>query len=50
MQNGQLSEIELIESFIDEQIQNAEEEQKKNEKLYKSLGVITGIGLSIILI
>ncbi len=50
MQNGQLSEIELIERFIDEQIQNAEEEQKKNEKLYKSLGVITGIGLSIILI
>lgn len=36
--------------FIDEQIQKAEEEQKKNEKLYKSLGIITGIGIAIILI
>lgn len=47
---GQLSEIELISKFIDEQIIKAEEEQKKNEKLYKSLGIITGIGIAIILI
>lgn len=47
---GQLSEIELIKKFIDEQIVVAEEEQKKNEKLYKNLGVIVGIAISIILI
>lgn len=47
---GQLSEIELMSRFIDEQTQKAEEEQKKNEKLYKSLGIITGIGIAIILI
>ena len=44
--DGQLSEIELIE----EQITNAEEEQKKNEKLYKSLGILAGIAIAIILI
>ena len=30
--HGQMSEIELLEKFIDEQIENAEGEQKKNEK------------------
>ena len=48
--DGQLREIELIERFIDEQIGYAEEEQKKNEKLYRSLGVIVGIAITIILI
>lgn len=48
--DGQLSEIELIEKFIDVQIEKAEEEQKKNEKLYKNLGVITGLAIAIILI
>lgn len=47
---GQLSEIELLERFIDEQIVNAEDEQKDRAKLYKSLGVIAGIGAVIILI
>jgi len=50
MLNGQLSEIELMEKFIDKQIEIAEEAQKKNEKLYKSLGIITGIAIVIILI
>ncbi|MCI8519503.1 MAG: hypothetical protein HFJ51_05495 [Clostridia bacterium] len=48
--DGQLSEIELIERFIDEQIALAEEEQKKNAKLYKSLGAIAGLAIAIILI
>lgn len=47
---GQLSEIELIDNFISEQIEIAEEEQKKNEKLYKSLGIIAGLAIAIILI
>lgn len=48
--DGQLSEIELIKEFIDVQINKAEEEQRKNEKMYKNLGVIIGLALVIILI
>lgn len=47
---GQLSEIELIGKFMDGQIINAEDEQKKNEKLYRSLGIIAGIAIVIILV
>jgi len=50
MLRGQLSEITLVEKFIEDQITIAEEEQKKNEKLYKSLGIIAGIAIVIILI
>ncbi|MBR3152770.1 MAG: stage III sporulation protein AB [Clostridia bacterium] len=48
--DGQLSEICLIESLLDRQIKYAELEKSKNEKLYKKLGLITGIGLVIILV
>ena len=48
--NGQLSQIELIREFIDCQIEKAEEEQRKNEKLYKSLGAIVGLTIAIIFI
>lgn len=47
---GQVSELELTLSFIDIQISKAEEEKKKNEKLYKSLGSIIGLTIVIILI
>lgn len=47
--NGQISEIELTEKFLDKQIENAEFEKNKNSKLYKSLGTILGIGIIIIL-
>ncbi len=47
---GQLSEIELMKRYIDIQIQKAEEEDKKNEKLYKNLGIIVGLAIVIILI
>lgn len=50
MPSGQLSEINLTKKFIDTQIEKAEEEQKKNEKLYKSLGIIAGLAIAIILI
>lgn len=48
--DGQLNEIELSLNFLDTQIEKAEDEKQKNAKLYKSLGIITGIGLIIILI
>lgn len=48
--NGQLSKTKLILEFLDKQIEEAKEEERKNKKLYRSLGVLTGIGLVIILI
>jgi len=48
--NGQLNEIELANNFLDKQIIDAEELRKKNEKLYKSLGIILGIAIVIIFI
>ncbi len=48
--DGQLSRIEVTQKFLDEQIKNAEEEQIKNEKLFKSLSIITGLAIVIILI
>lgn len=47
---GQLNEIELANEFLDKQILDAEESRKKNDKLYKSLGVIIGITIVIIFI
>ena len=47
---GQLSEIEVTENFINKQIDKAEEEKGKNEKMYKTLGIVAGIGMVIILI
>lgn len=46
---GQISEIEVTESFLNIQIEKAEEEKKKNQKLYKTLGVTVGLVFVIIL-
>ena len=45
-----MSEIEITLNFIDKQIIKAEEERKKNEKMYRSLGTIVGLAIVIILI
>ena len=47
---GQVSEIELVDNFIDKQIEKAEEESKKSEKMYKTLGITVGLAIVIILI
>lgn len=47
---GQISEIKLTSSFIDMQIEKAEKEKEKNEKLYKTLGTVVGLAIVIILI
>ncbi len=46
---GQLNEIDLSLSLLDEQIEKAKIEKEKNVKMYKSLGVITGIAIVIVL-
>ena len=47
---GQVSNIKITSSFIDKQIQKAEEDKSKNVKLYRTLGVISGLTIIIILI
>ena len=48
--SGQISEIALSETLIEKQIEKAEQERNKNTKLYKTLGTVLGLGISIILI
>lgn len=48
--NGQLSQIHLVNNFLEEQIKDAVEAKSKNEKLYKKLGVIVGLAVVIVLI
>ena len=47
---GQVSEIEVTEQFLDMQISKAEEDKKKNQKMYKTLGIVAGLVIVIILI
>lgn len=47
---GQVNEIGLVETFLDTQIELAEEEKSKYVKMYKTLGVTIGLALVIILI
>jgi stage III sporulation protein AB len=46
---GQLSEIEITQNFIEKQTKKAEEEKNKNSKLYKTIGIIVGLAIVIIL-
>ena len=46
---GQVSEIDVTQSFLDVQIEKAEEEKKKNKKMYKTLGIVVGLVFVIIL-
>lgn len=47
---GQVSQIELTENLLNEKIVEAQEAKKKNAKLYKTLGIATGLAIAIILI
>ena len=47
---GQVSEIKLVQDFLNTQIEIAEEEKQKNEKLYKTLGGVVGLAVIIILV
>jgi stage III sporulation protein AB len=48
--NGQISKVKLTQEFIEKQIEEATVDENKNQKLYKSLGVLCGLTLVIILI
>ena len=47
---GQVSQIKQLQEFLKIQIEKAEIEKQKNEKLYKSLGVVIGIAIIIVLL
>ena len=46
---GQVNQINLTTAFLDEQIEKAEKERAKNEKMYRTLGMIVGLAIVIIL-
>ena len=48
--DSQVNEIVVTESFLNMQIEKAEEARKKNQKMYKTLGVVVGLVFVIILI
>lgn len=47
---GQISEIEVVNQFLNTQLENARQERAKNEKMYRNLGIISGLTIAIILI
>ena len=47
---GQISQIEVVKQFLATQLENANEERRKNEKMYRTLGIVTGLTIAIILI
>lgn len=47
---GQISQIEITENFLEKQIKEAQQEKDKNEKLYRKLGTTIGLAIVIILI
>ena len=47
---GQVNEIDLCISLIKMQLKKAESEKEKNYKLYKTMGIVLGLGICIVLI
>lgn len=48
--DGQLGEIEVVNDFLTAQLENASEERRRNEKMYRTFGLVTGLTIAIILI
>lgn len=48
--DGQVNEINLGLNLVEKQLEIAEYERKKNVKLYRTMGIVCGIGICIILI
>ena len=48
--DGQINQIELVCTFLEKQISEADDEKHKNEKMYQKLGAIVGLILIIVLV
>ena len=46
---GQASQIEITQKFLETQLKEAQEQREKNEKLYSKLGTTIGLAIVIIL-
>ena len=46
---GQTSQIEITEKFLEGQVKEASQEKQKNEKLYTRLGTIFGLAIVLVL-
>ncbi len=46
---GQTSQIEVTQKFLETQLREAQEEKEKNEKLYSKLGTTIGLAIVIVL-
>lgn len=47
---GQLNQIEMTSDFLDNQIKKAENQRAKSEKMYRTLGMVIGMAIVIILV
>lgn len=47
---GQLSQIEMTSDFLDKQIRKAENQKEKSERMYRTLGMIMGMAIVIMVI
>lgn len=47
---GQLNQIEMTSNFLDNQIKKAENQRSKSEKMYRTLGMVIGMAIVIILV
>lgn len=48
--DGQISQIEVTQNFLEKQLKEAEDEKQKNEKMYQKLGSIIGLAIVVLLI
>ena len=48
--DGQISQLKLVNIFLDEQIKEAVDSRNRNEKMYKKLGIIVGLAVVIVLV
>ena len=46
---GQISQIQITQKFLETQLKEAQEQKEKNEKLYSKLGTTIGLAIVIIL-
>lgn len=47
---GQINQIEMTSDFLDKQIRKAENQRDKSEKMYRTLGMLMGMAIVILLI
>lgn len=47
---GQLNQLDLVNCFLDEQIKEATSSKEKNSTMYRKLGIIVGLAVTIVLI